>query len=233
MLSAIIWAQPAVAQTPAGLFIRINGIYPVSDPATFETKLELPRYGETAAYRFGHEPGRKVFADATLGVRIWRGLGAAVSVSRLDTDSTTTVSGSVPSPLIFDSPRPASFTATLERRQMDFHFQATYFLPTPNAIDIALSAGPSLLRVTRDSVTSPRLALETFPFETVEIVGVDTKQVLEKGIGANVGVDIALMPTRVFGVGIFARYVTGLVDAGSQRLDAGGLQAGAGLRFRF
>ena len=232
LLSALLWAQPAGAQAPGG-FVRINGIYPVSDPATFEKTIERALYEETAEYRITQGPANRIFADATVGARIWQDLAAAVSVSFLDTHSRTLVSGMVPSPLIFDSMRTVSYTGAVKHRQMDFHLQAVYFLPTPEAIDIALSAGPSLLRITRDSVSSPTLGPETFPFETIGITGLDTTPVRESGIGANVGVDIAFMPVRVFGVGIFARYVTGSVDAGAREIDAGGFQAGAGLRFRF
>ena len=232
LLGALLSAGPAGAQAPGG-FLSINGIYPVSDPATFDKTIESALYEESAEYRVAYEPANRIFADATVGARIWQGLAAAVSVSFLDTHSRTLVSGSVPSPLIFDNPRTVSFTGEVKYRQMDVHLQAVYFLPTPDAIDIALSAGPSLLRVSRDSVSSPRLGPETFPFETIGITGLDTTSVRESGIGANVGVDIAFMPVRIFGVGIFARYVTGSVDAGSREIDAGSLQAGAGLRFRF
>ena len=225
-------AQSAAAQAPSG-FLRVNGVYTVSDPMAFETTFDIPLYEETAAYGIRQEPFSKIFADATVGARIWQELAAAVSVSFLDTHSSATVSGSVPSPLLFDRHRNVSFTAALNRRQMDIHLQAVYYLPMPSRIDIALSAGPSLLRVTRDSVSSVTLGPESFPFETVSIAGLGTTEVRETGIGTNIGADIAFMPSRVFGVGIFVRHVTGTVDSGSHRLDVGGLQAGAGLRFHF
>ena len=154
-------------------------------------------------------------------------------MSFLNARSTTVVSGSIPSPLFFDSARTASLTAELDRRQIDVHLQAVYFLPTPSGIDIALSGGPSVLRVTRASVSGVTLGRESLPFRTVSIAGLATTEVSEIGIGANIGADVALMPTRVFGVGFFVRHVTGSIGAGSVKLDAGGLQAGAGLRFRF
>ena len=225
-------AQPAAAQAPGG-FLHINGIYPVTPATTFETTLEMPLFEETAAYGIEQEANSKIYYDATVGVRIWQGLAAAVGVSFLDTSAATVASGSIPSPLIFDNPRTASFSTELNRRQMDIHLQAVYYLPTPTGIDIALSAGPSLLSITRDSVSSVTLGPESFPFETVSIASLGTTEVRETGIGTNIGADIAFMPSRVFGVGIFVRRVIGMVDSGSQKLDVGGLQAGAGLRFHF
>ena len=232
LLGSLLWVQPAAAQAPGG-FLRINGIYPAITPTAFETALELPLYDETAAYDIRQEPAEKIFYDATVGARIWRGLAAAVSVSFLDARSATVASGSIPSPLFFDSARATSFSTELDRQQIDIHLQAVYFLPTPSGIDIALSAGPSVLRVTRASVSSVTLGRESLPFQTVSIAGLGTTEILETGIGTNIGADIALMPTRVFGVGFFVRYVTGMIDTDSQKFDAGGLQAGAGLRFRF
>ena len=232
VLGSLLCPLPVAAQAPGG-FLRLNGVYPARTPQAFETTLDLPLYGETAEYGIRHEPKQKIYYDATLGARFWRGLGAAVSVSFLDTKSATTASGSIPSPLVFHNPRAASFSTEQDRRQLDIHVQAVYFLPMPSAIDIAFSAGPSLLRVTRHSVSDVTLGAETFPFGEVSIASLGATRVHDIGIGANVGLDIALMPTRVFGVGLFARYVIGSVDTGSRKLDAGGLQAGAGLRFRF
>lgn len=232
VLSSLAYARPVAAQAPSG-FLRVNGVYPVSAPKASNATLDLPLYEEIAAYDVTQEPKNRIFVDATVGARIWQGLGAGVTVSFIDTQSSTRVSGSIPSPLIFDSARTASFSTDLKHRQIDIHLQAVYYLPTPGGIEVALSAGPSLLRVSRDSVSSATLGAETFPFETVSIAGLGTGRVSETGIGTNVGADIALMPTRVFGVGFFIRYVTGTVGTGSQALDVGGLHAGAGLRFHF
>ncbi len=68
VLSAPLWAQPVAAQAPGG-FVRINGGYPVSTQAPFETTLEIPLCDETAAYGISHEPAKQFFADATVGAR--------------------------------------------------------------------------------------------------------------------------------------------------------------------
>lgn len=232
VLGFLLSVQPVAAQAPGG-FLRFNSVFPTAAPAAFNTALELPRYGETDAYDIRHEPGNKMFYDATIGARIWRGLAAAVSVSLLDDRSATFLSGSIASPLFVDHHRSASFPAALDRRQIDVHLQAVYFLPTPSGIDVALSAGPSVLQVTRASVAGVTLGKEYLPFQTISIAGLETTDVAQTGMGANIGADIALMLTRVFGMGIFVRYVTGSIDAGPHKIDAGGLQAGAGLRFRF
>lgn len=232
MLGSLLWVQPVAAQAPER-FLRINGVYPASAPTAFTTALELPLYGETAVYDIRQEPGNKIFYDATIGERIWRDLAVAISVSFLEERSATVASGSIPSPLFFDRARTASSSAALYLQQVDVHVQAVYFLSTPSSIDIALSGGPSVLRVRGASVSSVTLGPEYPPFETISIAGLGTSETASTGIGANIGADIALMLTRVLGVGVFVRYVTGSIDAGSQKIDGGGLQAGAGLRFRF
>ena len=229
-------AYEAAVRAPR-VFLRLNGAYPITPQGSYEWRLRQYIYDEQAIIHMDQTSTTGVIYDATVGARIWRGLAAAASVTYSDNGSTAAANGTIPSPLFADSPRPASFTAALGREQLDVHLQAVYFLPLVDFIDIAISAGPSLLRVTHDQPTAALIRRETVEtLDTDLITGLDTMRFTGTGIGANVGVDIALMPTRVFGVGIFIRYITGQVDLGppgGAQVDAGGLQAGAGLRFRF
>ena len=52
-------------------------------------------------------------------------------------------------------------------------------------------------------------------------------------VGASAGIDMTVMFSCVFVMGIFAKYVTSSVSVGTQSVDVGGTQAGGGLRFRF
>jgi hypothetical protein len=233
--AVLLKAHPSAAQAPDG-FLRMGTAYPVSVRLPSQTQLEPAIYGEYATYDITHEPRRRLFVDARAGMRIHRQLAAAVSVSVTGSPTNTAVSGLVPSPLIRGHDRRASpFRTVPHHRQIDLHLQAVYFLAATSRVDLSLSGGPTIFRVSRDAVSDVRVGTETLPFETVSLAGVDTMRLQKTGVGAHFGVDLGVMVGRVVGVGFFGRYVMGSVNTragGARTINVGGLQVGGGLRFR-
>ena len=60
-------------------------------------------------------------------------------------------------------------------------------------------------------------------------------RVTKRTVGAHVGLDVAYMITKRFGVGGLARYTWGTADfaGATDKLTVGGFQIGGGLRARF
>ena len=186
--------------------------------------------------REGYRLGRKTFVDARLGVRVWRRLAVGAGVSVSDAGSSATASGSVPNPLFFNRPRNASpLTVNLKHRQLSVDLQAFYFVPITDAFHVALFAGPSMLQTSRASVDGITRGPETDSplFGTIALDDVTTTLKKTTTVGASVGIDMTVMLTGIVGAGVFAKYVAGSIDVGAQSVDLSGLQAGAGLRFRF
>ena len=218
-------------------FLDINGVYPLSSPAEVSATLsDVSLYDESPEYRIGYRPARKVFPDARAGVRVWNGLALGVAVSLDEPENDVTVSGSIPNPLFYGRPRTASpLSVSLKERLLGVHLQAVYFVPSTNAFQVSFFAGPSFFRLSRTSVEGVTLGpeLDAPLFESVAVSDVNTTSNRATAIGASAGIDITVMLSRVFGVGIFAKYVTGSVSVGTQSVDVGGAQAGGGFRFRF
>ena len=100
-------------------------------------------------------------------------------------------------------------------------------MPVTNKIDIALSAGPSIIHV------SQQLATGTVPAGTQNLTASFNEETAN-AFGVNLGFDAAYMFTPRLGAGLFVQYAGGSVDLPSAKgVKAGGVQTGLGLRARF
>jgi hypothetical protein len=98
-------------------------------------------------------------------------------------------------------------------------------------------AGPSRISVEQTFVTDVQYT-QTFPFDTATFSRATTRRSSASAAGFNGGADVIWMFARRFGVGGLVQYSAAQVreDVGNNRsltVDAGGIQAGAGLRMVF
>ena len=200
----------------------------------------FPLYLESATFEVRGETGSggvfDVGAAYPLRSRFVGGeLFGGLSYSRVGGDVGGPLTGQVPHPLIFDSPRPISGSVSgLDHVEHAIHFQAVWLHPISNRIEIALSAGPTLFIVSQDLVSAISL---TEAGSSVSLAGTTIQNVNDNAAGFNVGMDGSYRLTRRLAVGAFVRYAGGSVDlpaaSGNVPLDVGGVQVGAGVRLRF
>jgi hypothetical protein len=81
-------------------------------------------------------------------------------------------------------------------------------------------------------------ASSTYPFDVATFAGATTTDVSKSQVGFNVGTDVTTPLSKYFGVGAIVRYSRASlqlpVSAGQEvTIQAGGLQIGGGVRFRF
>lgn len=228
-------------------YLNLNAMYPSREHAVSQSR-SMALYDETADFDVRHAVSRRVPLDASVGFRVWSNLSVGVGATYLRTRQGVDVTGTVPHPLFYDRPRdvrqqPSGF----RRTEIAAHLQAGWTIPLAGRLDLALSAGPSLLLVKHDSVSAIAVREVGAPYDQAR-TEVTRTAVRERVPGANVGVDLTYHfiarrnPGTVFwtaGIGIFARWTTGTATLPEpafdpdQTIEAGGLQAGAGLRFRF
>ena len=218
-------------------FIHINGGEQNVDRIVTNT-LQVEIYDETATYEAAMtSPGGLVF-DASVGVRVVGNLGVGIGATVLNARGMIALDGSVPSPLVRGRHRTASREQPgLKHQQIGVHIPVVYMVPVSERVQVALSAGPSWFRLRHDALATVTLSDEVAPYNMVSLTGLTTTVEEGFGIGYNTGLDVTFLLTRWFGAGVFARYTGGMVEiempGGLQSIDVGGLQAGAGLRFRF
>jgi hypothetical protein len=145
----------------------------------------------------------------------------------------------VPHPLYLEQPREViGDQGGVTRTETGAHVQVLYLFPTPGRLRFTLSAGPSYIRVEQDLVTTVRYG-ETYPFDEATFTRAETRKARRSEAGYNVGADATWMFNRTVGAGAVVRFSRATVKLHAPEgnrtisVDAGGTQAGIGLRIHF
>lgn len=241
-LAAItLLAAPAAAQDQR-VFVNLNFGSGAQNQDLRQTA-EFVLYEEQGTWEANHAIEGGPFFDVGAGLRLTRnfGVGAAYTARTKQTRDVT-VDARVPSPIFFDTLRSATGTVSgLEHSEQAVHLQALWHVPVTMEFGITLFGGPSFFTV-RDELVESIAPVETGgDFSTVAIDNIGVSGQRNTATGFNVGIDGQYMFLRNAGVGAMLRYSRGSVDlitpgnSGPEQftIDTGGLEIGAGLRFRF
>jgi hypothetical protein len=174
-----------------------------------------------------------VFFDAMAGLRLWRNLGAGASVSRRTSKDDATLTSSIPDVIFFDQHRAGTGTVP------GMKFSETLFaplliggFPITDIIDAIGFIGPVVRSVGADVVTGAEVTEGSDP--NAPIVTPIQQHVSKTFAGFQIGVDFRYLLTPRLGAGGFIRYTSGGGNlAEGVKLDAPGVQIGAGVRYRF
>jgi hypothetical protein len=194
---------------------------------------------ETATTTADYAVERGGGLDGGVFVRAWRSLGAGVSVSSVARTSDANISARYPHPFFFSQARTASTSVgDLDRAEVGVHLSAAWLLPSTGRFGGVLYAGPTFFSITQDAVETLTVT-ETYPYDTVTIApGGSPTEISESAVGFHAGADVTWFFSKRIGVGAMARYATAktsvAIGTGNNfDLEAGGFQAGLGLRLRF
>jgi hypothetical protein len=218
--------------------ITVSGLFqPATHDFTDSRDFSYNREPATTTGNYAIERGGGI--DAGAFVRLWRNLGAGASVSSVVRTSDANFSGSYPHPFFFGRVRTAETSVSdLDRAEVGVHVSAAYFLPSTGRFGGVIYAGPSFFSIAQDAVESLAVT-ETYPYDTLTVApSGSATELSESAVGFHVGADVAWYFSKRFGIGALARYTTAKtsVAIGSGKnfdLEAGGFQAGLGLRVRF
>ena len=227
---------PAAAQAGQRFTISVNGGYQPSTTA-FDDRVTYDLNRETATVDTDYSVEAGPLFDAGVSLRLWKGLAVGVSFSRFSVDETADVTASLPHPLFFQRPRNITGQpGGLSREETGIHIQAQYQLPPFGPLQVVVGGGPSIIDVKQSIVTDVNYT-ESFPFDTAEFVGVDSREISGTAGGFHVGADLRWMFTPNIGVGGLIRFSRGTVDltvdSRTIQVDAGGFQVGGGIRLGF
>lgn len=225
----VVAAAPAVAraQTPsARAYLNVDiGAQP--QQRTFTTATSLSVYDESATVNTTQGVRNGPVFEISGGYYLTPRFAIGAGFSAFGRDGSGSLTASVPDPIFFDRPTTLTSSASaLSHRERGVDVQAVWLVPLADHIDMALSAGPSFIRVAQDIATANIAAGQA----------ITTANRTERGtaIGANAGVDFSYLFTPGVGVGLFARYAGGSVDLPSvSGLHVGGFRTGLGARLRF
>jgi len=234
LATAVAPAARAQSTAPRGLVTINAGLQSPSqtftDSFTFEVNVE------DASVRTDYEITSGPFFDGGFSVRLFGPIGAGVAFSRFSRTGTASVAATIPHPFFFDRDRDIAGEADVKRNETTVHAQLAAFLPAGDRVLVVLSAGPSFFTVEQGVVTGVAYD-ESYPFDEATFRSATVRLERERKVGFNAGADVTIRLGRSFGVGGMIRYAATTVDLTiddrTLSLDAGGLQAGGGIRIVF
>jgi Outer membrane protein beta-barrel domain len=221
------------------VWIGANAGYQAST-TEFDDSFTFTIYQETGTTRVTYPIDAGFAFDVGGGVRLWRGLGAGIAVSRFTRDGTVSTTSSVPHPLFLAQNRQVEGDAdAIRREETGIHIQAQYTIPLSRTLQLTLMGGPSVLQVNQAVVTNVNYSQE-YPYDTATLSGVDSTRIKDSATGFNAGADLRWMLSRSFGIGGVVRFSRATIDLEVNTpanrtisVDAGGVYLGAGVRFAF
>ena len=230
-------AQPSAAAPAWRGFVAVSGLFQ-PDTASFTDARSESAFRETATWRNAVDVDSGGGLDVGVFARLWRNLGAGVSVSSVSRSGTGAVSASYPHPFFFGQPRTAEAEVPgLDRTETGVHVSLAYLVPTSGRVRVAIFGGPSFYSIDQTVVDDLDVD-EAYPYDAITVGPAGTTDVSESAVGAHVGADVSWYFSERFGAGALLRYATATapvsVNGGDEfDLKAGGVQFGIGLRFRF
>jgi opacity protein-like surface antigen len=235
----VLIGTTAFAQSgePLRGFVSINGGYQASS-TDFRDSIVFTEFVEQGSIDSSYNVKTGPQLDVAGGARVWRSLGIGAGITRFSNSGTATVTGKIPHPFFFNQTRSVEGEAAgLKREELAFHIQAMAMVPGGERLSLVVFGGPSFFNVKQGIVQKLQYS-QQYPYDTATFSGVDTDTPSESAIGFNAGADVGYFFARNVGIGGVIRFIRASVDFTSidgetVPVDAGGVQAGAGLRLRF
>lgn len=237
MSAGIPDAQAQMIQWQDRGYISVNfGIQPQSREFTEVSAPEIN--GDPATITVPHTIGSGAFPDFAVGYRLWENLGVHVGYSYFSKSETPTLVAAIPHPAFGGVNRTATTSAgELSHSESAFHTHLLWMIPLSEEIEVAVLVGPSFYNIKQDFVETVGVT-ETAPFTTVTISSVQQIEQSESAVAFTAGLDGTYRLTPKFGIGAFFRYSGASADmplsgGTTVTVEAGGIQIGGGLRYRF
>lgn len=232
-------SSPVSAQTTGWGrgYLSLNGVAQPANPALSD-HFEFEENVETATVDVRYPSKAGIGADGGAGLRLWKQFGVGVAMSYVSSSGPATIDASIPHLFAFGQPRAITGEeGSIGRTETGAHVQLLYFVPTSGRLRFVLSGGPSRISLDQEVVTEVHYS-ETYPYDTAIFSRATTKQVKGSAVGFNVGADVQWMFGRSVGLGALVRFTRAQIDLDiatgrTRSVDAGGVQAGGGLRIGF
>lgn len=175
--------------------------------------------------------------ELTFGFHLRGPLALGLTWSESSLSDHADVVGRLPHPFLFDSPRIVEGTSRgLSRDDTALHLSLRWLVRDGEKVQVALFGGPSQIDVEYDVATAI-LFDQSYPFDTADFVGLETRKESDSALGYHLGVDVGWWFSRSTGLGGVVRFSDASLDldapGGAVAIDGGGLQTAVDLRFRF
>ncbi|MEZ5292338.1 MAG: hypothetical protein R2745_14755, partial [Vicinamibacterales bacterium] len=139
--------QAAIRAPQSRGFVAANAMFQPSK-ASFSDSRSVSVFRESASWRNAVDVDGGVGLDAGVFARLWRSLGAGVSLTSVSRSGKGAVSASYPHPFFFGRMRSAEAEASgLDRTETGVHVSLAYLVPTSGRVRVTIFGGPSFYSV--------------------------------------------------------------------------------------
>ncbi|HEX7485177.1 MAG TPA: SH3 domain-containing protein [Vicinamibacterales bacterium] len=221
-------------------YLWMDGIYQSGSSAFTQTQT-WSYFAETATATIEFPAKNAPGFEVSGGYRVWRNLAVGAGVTVVNRSTATSVTGSIPNPIYVNRPRALSGGFSSNNTETAIHLQATWAIPMSPKMMLMVFAGPSIFNV-KQTIVDPQgvtVSTDAYPFDSATITLANTTDLSKTAIGFGAGADFSYYFTRFVGVGAMVRFARASVSfpvtnpTRALSVDAGGFQAGGGLRILF
>jgi hypothetical protein len=232
-------ARPAVAQSrawPERVWFSVSGgVQPTVN--SFSDTFDVPLNVETETVSIDYPVTGGAVVAASGGYRVWKRLALGIGVTWHDRRANASVDARIPHPFFDNQLRPVEGTTPATRHEVGAHLLIGWMMPLTDRFRLLITAGPSVLSVGQTLVTGVEFS-ETYPYDTATFRSATTSNATVRVPGFNAGADLFWMFSRRVGAGGLVQITRARAKERTESgrtvpVDAGGVQAGAGLRVVF
>jgi Outer membrane protein beta-barrel domain len=235
VLAAALLALSAHAALAQNLHVGVD-VGTQTRASSFGDTFDVPLYLETEHVAADYPRTGGLFVSFGARYRLWKHLTAGVVVSAFSDTGDATVKATLPHPFVDNTPRNIEGVATTKRQELSVSPTVGWILPLSSSVRLAVNAGPAVMTVKQQFATAVKFS-ETYPYDTAAFTSADLTESSKTAVGLFVGADVAWMFSKHVGVGGAIQLARATMDLKvSDRtvsIDAGGTQAGGGVRFVF
>ena len=202
----------------------------------FGETFDVPLYTETERVTVDYPIRTGVLVSVRGGYRVWKRLTLGAGVTRFSQRSDARVEAQLPHPFFDNQFRAVEGTASAVRGETAAHVLIGWMQPLNDRLRVLVTAGPAFVSVEQTIVTGVEFA-EAYPYDTATFSDATTRRSTRGAAGFNAGADVTWMFGPRVGAGALVQFTRARVrlNADGHRItvDAGGVQAAAGIRFFF
>jgi len=203
---------------------------------SFSDAFDVPLYLENEHVTVDYPDAGGLFVSVSARYRLWKQMTVGVVVSAFSDNGDATVKASLPHPFFDNTPRNIEGTAGTRREELSVSPTVGWLLPLSSSVQLAVNAGPAVIGAKQRFVTGVRFS-ETYPYDTATFTSADLTQSSQTAVGVYAGADVTWMFSPHVGAGGVFQFTRATVKhkVGDRTvsIDAGGAQAGGGIRFAF
>lgn len=228
-------AAHAPAETRTRFKVLVGGGYQLGTQAFTQT-ISFNQFLEKATIATSYTADRAPGLDVGIQFNAFKHVGFSAAATLYNRDLAGSYSASFPHPLYFDHARTATGSVSGKQKETAGHVNLVVF-GASGSLDLSAWTGVSFFKVDAD-VLENVVYSQSYPYDSVTVTSAPQTKASDSPIGFNVGASADWRFARNIGFGIQGRYARAkakfaVTNAPTAEVDAGGFQAGAGIRFYF